>query len=332
MNDLNSTLLEWFDCHKRDLPWRNAHHQNPYAVWVSEVMLQQTTVSAVIPFFKRWMERFPTVESLAMADLSEIYPFWQGLGYYSRVRNLHIAAQIVAQSGWPTTAADWRKLPGVGQYSSGAIASIAQNLPAALVDGNVERVFARLTQCEHSGAVLKKLAWNWAEKNLPNQRYGDCNQSLMELGATVCTPKNPRCETCPVNTFCESFKTGTVSCFPRPKPKVEWKLIELYSCVVISNNHIGLEQAAPGNWWAGMWHPPLGKELFDQGAFVSSFKHVVTKHKITHHVSCLKTDLNSNDLSYFHVTQLASVPISAPGRRAIELALSPTQLNLELVT
>jgi A/G-specific adenine glycosylase len=192
-------LLAWFDRHQRDLPWRA--DRDPYRVWLSEVMLQQTRVAAVVQHYKLFLRRFPSIEKLARARESSVLAAWSGLGYYRRARMLHAAAKRIMKERagvFPTTAEDLRTLPGIGRYTAAAIASIAFGEPAAVVDGNVERVLRRMAGKNLSDKSL----WLLAGQLLDPKRPGDFNQALMELGATVCLPRQPRCELCPVNVLC----------------------------------------------------------------------------------------------------------------------------------
>jgi A/G-specific adenine glycosylase len=205
------SLLSWYDIHRRELPWRDASGErpDPYRVWLSEVMLQQTRVETVRGYYPRWLERFPTLESLAEAPLEEALKAWEGLGYYSRARNFHRAVrEVVDRYGGrvPREPEVLRALPGVGRYTAGAVASIAYGQPAPVVDGNVRRVFARwLDLPRPTEAAL----WRLAGSLVAGDRPGDLNQALMELGAVVCTPRSPRCEACPVQRFCAAYRAGT---------------------------------------------------------------------------------------------------------------------------
>src|SRR5690349_9665156 len=192
MNRLSSRLLEWYQVNKRTLPWRG--HPSAYAVWVSEIMLQQTRVEAVVPYFEAWMRSFPTVEALAQASEHDVLNAWEGLGYYSRARNLHKAAKIVAEQydgQIPRDLEDLRKLPGIGRYTMGAIASIAFGMDVAALDGNIKRVYSRIFDVEEpvDSPAGEKILWTLAEQNLPRGYAGDYNQALMDLGATICVPK-----------------------------------------------------------------------------------------------------------------------------------------------
>ena len=208
-------LLRWYDAHRRDLPWRikNGSREtlDPYRVLVSEAMLQQTQVATVIPYFDRFIGRFPTFRALADADEQDVLRLWQGLGYYSRARNLHAAAKrIVREFGgeMPRTAEALRQLPGVGRYTAGAVASIAFDCPAPIVDGNVARVLCRIDRIESDPRTDKPTLeeiWRRAEQILPAARCGDFNSALMELGATVCTPRNPKCLICPMKKGCRTY-------------------------------------------------------------------------------------------------------------------------------
>lgn len=205
-------LLAWWDAGHSDLPWRGT--RDPYAIWVSEIMLQQTQVTAVIPYYTRWMARFPTVQALAAASLDEVLKLWEGLGYYSRARNLHTAAQTVVNEWhgrFPTTASDWMKLKGVGRYTAGAIASIAFDEPAPVLDGNVIRILSRLTDLpdDVSKTATKNALWRLAAELVPAQRPGDYNQALMELGQQVCLPARPLCLLCPLTALCQARQRGT---------------------------------------------------------------------------------------------------------------------------
>jgi len=212
-----AALLAFYDVNGRDLPWRGS--SDPYAILVSEIMAQQTRVETVVPYYHRWMERFPTVEVLARAPEDDVLKAWEGLGYYSRARNLHRAAKVVRESHGgrlPDTALGLRDLPGVGPYTAGAVASIAFARAEPAVDGNVRRVYARLFD---EPAPSAQQVTRWASEVVDPGRPGDFNQSLMELGATVCTPRGPRCEVCPVATWCRARSAGTVEVRPQPKKR-----------------------------------------------------------------------------------------------------------------
>ena len=221
---LATKLLHWYALNKRSLPWRDRQPADPYAVWVSEIMLQQTRVEAVIPYYEKWMGLFSTVRALADATEHEVLNAWEGLGYYSRARNLHKAARIVAErygGELPRDLEELSKLPGIGRYTLGAIASIAFGMDVPALDGNIKRVYARLFDLSVPVDTPQgeKLLWDLAEKQLPRQQAGDYNQALMDLGATICIPKNPRCLICPLMKICQARQNGTQNLRPVKSPK-----------------------------------------------------------------------------------------------------------------
>ncbi|TGE00126.1 A/G-specific adenine glycosylase [Methylobacterium nonmethylotrophicum] len=220
-------LLVWYDRHRRALPWRALPGvaPDPYRVWLSEIMLQQTTVAAVKPYFARFLERFPTVEALAAAAEETVMSAWAGLGYYSRARNLHACAKAVAAAGgFPDTVEGLRKLPGIGAYTAGAIAAIAFDRPAAAVDGNVERVVSRLYAVETPIPAARPEIRRLAEALVPQERPGDFAQAVMDLGATLCTPKRPACALCPWMRPCRARAEGLQETFPRKVKKAAGQL------------------------------------------------------------------------------------------------------------
>ena len=199
---LPSLLLPWYDKNKRDLPWRE--NTDPYRVWVSEIMLQQTRVEAAKEHYRRFLKKLPTVQALAECSEDELLKLWEGLGYYSRAKNLHKAAKIVARDGFPSDAEGWRKLPGIGDYTAGAISSIAFECPSPAVDGNVVRVLSRLLGDGREQDLLRTEYAKLLAPVYPEKRRGDFTQSLMELGATVCLPSSPKCLACPLLSICET--------------------------------------------------------------------------------------------------------------------------------
>jgi A/G-specific adenine glycosylase len=251
LKQFRSNLLKWFHREKRALPWRERH--DPYRIWVSEIMLQQTRVTAVIPYYERFLERFPTIEALARAQIESVLQFWAGLGYYSRARNLHQAAkQIVVQheGEFPRTMEAALALPGIGAYTSAAILSIAFGYPAAVLDGNVARVLARL------GAVKGDLREpkRWAEliaaasTLLDAKNPSDWNESMMELGAMICTPRAPRCDACPVAEYCCARALGIQNELPAKRVKRETENITLAAAVLLdSDNRTTLVRPAKEN-------------------------------------------------------------------------------------
>lgn len=221
---ISRPLLAWYDQHRRHLPWRVAPgvQPQPYQVWLSEIMLQQTTVITVGPYFEAFLNRWPTIEQLAGAELDAILHAWQGLGYYARARNLHKCAVIVANEfagKFPTAEAELRKLPGIGPYTAAAIAAIAFAQPAVPVDGNVERVMARLHRVEIPLPAAKKVLAGLAQSHVNIQRPGDFAQALMDLGATICLPRSPKCSGCPLRRCCRAAAAGAPERLPRKTPK-----------------------------------------------------------------------------------------------------------------
>lgn len=256
-------LLQWYERQQRILPWRG--YDDPYAIWVSEIMLQQTRVEAVLPYFQRFMAIFPTVQALAEAEQEEVLKLWEGLGYYSRARNLHQAAQVVVEEyagQVPNTYGEVLKLPGVGPYTAGAILSIAFNQPFPAVDGNVKRVFSRLFAIPDDvkkGSVKKRIE-RLAEEAIPKGLASDFNQALMELGALVCIPKSPRCGICPVQELCAGFAEGEPAIYPvksakrEPLPMV--KIVALVRRGYGAEEQILLMRNPAKGMLAGLWAFP----------------------------------------------------------------------------
>lgn len=251
---LQARLLAFFDQHARDLPWRRDH--DGYRVWTSEIMLQQTRVEAVVPYYERWMRRFPTIDALAAASQDDVLKAWEGLGYYSRARNLHSAARLVRERFGGTMPDDYsalRALPGIGDYTAGAIASIVYGLPEPAVDGNVRRVLSRLFDRDLEGNNLRTVA----AVLVPAERPGDFNQALMELGATICTPRSPRCGNCPVSELCLANAVGTQMLRPARKPKSAVPTFDVGVAVVRDNaSRVLLVRRPDHGLLAGMWELP----------------------------------------------------------------------------
>ena len=281
-------LASWFKRRQRVLPWRE--DPSLYRVWISEIMLQQTQVAAVVPYFERFIRTFPTVESLAQASESEVLKLWEGLGYYARARNLKRAAELIRHSGFPNTREGWLALPGVGPYTAGAVLSISLNQPEAILDGNVERVLSRFAcVSRHTGESQYKVAlWNfsraWVKKG---KRIGVrpriLNQALMELGALVCTPKSPKCEVCPLVQTCGAYKSDAVEKFPEKKQPKKWiQIYEKLYAVYDREGRVALKLRLKGEWRAGLWDlvtEKPGRGFKKIGAVET--QHVVTRHKIS---------------------------------------------------
>lgn len=282
---ISTRLLKWYRKTARDLPWRRT--KDPYKIWVSEIMLQQTQVETVIPYYERWLKRFPTLERLTKAKVSDVLKYWAGLGYYRRARMLHQAAcEIREKYRWqiPQTPEELMKLPGIGRYTAGAIASIAFGVKTPVLDGNVIRVLTRfyaISEDISSGQTLEKL-WEIAESLVPLKNPGDFNQALMELGATVCTPDLPRCLICPVSDFCKAFKRTRQTAFPvnGRKEKIEKKHA---TALVLRNNGKVLIQKQPETArWGGLWTFPHWENrkamIQNLGTDTKNLKHRLTIH------------------------------------------------------
>ena len=262
----SSRLLEWWDQHgRKDLPWQ--HPRTPYRVWISEIMLQQTQVATVIPYFERWMATFPDVGSLARAPLDEALSLWSGLGYYARARNLHKAAVLCAEhynGQLPEHAANLTALPGIGQSTANAIVSQSTDQPAAVLDGNVRRVLARHAAIEGwtgKSAVQKQL-WHEAESRLPGQRGADYTQAVMDLGAMLCTRTNPACDQCPVSADCQARLQQRVQELPSPKPATKISDRMLYMLILEDEQgRILLQRRPPAGIWGGLWSLPDGESV-----------------------------------------------------------------------
>lgn len=265
---LASQLLTWYQANKRTPPWRD--HPDPYAVWVSEIMLQQTRVETVTPYFEKWMRLFPDVHALAAASEQEVLNAWEGLGYYSRARNLHKAARIVAeqyQGQIPRDLEELRQLPGIGRYTLGAIASMAFGMDVATLDGNIKRVYARIFDVTEpvDSPAGEKLLWQLADENLPKGQAGDYNQALMDLGSLICVPKNPRCLICPVMKLCSARQDGTQNERPVLTPKKEVPHYVHAAGVIVrrigdpSHKEVLLAQRPSKGLLGGMWEFPNGR-------------------------------------------------------------------------
>jgi A/G-specific adenine glycosylase len=267
LSELRRSLLAWYYDNRRDLRWRRT--RDPYEIWISEIMLQQTRVAAVIVRYEQFVRRFPSVEKLAAARVSSVLAEWSGLGYYRRARNLHAAAKVVAKNGtFPQDSESWRALPGIGRYTAAAIASIAFNEPIAVVDGNVERILRRLL-----GRLPSKAeAWNSAQELLDVQRPGDFNQAMMELGATVCTPVQPRCVECPVHKFCRTRGPGFSS-----RSKARQKKVDITQALVRRADLILLvRRSAKQTLMPGMWELPQAFSALTSDQELFSVRHSIT--------------------------------------------------------
>ena len=339
-------LLAWFRRKKRTLPWRLT--RDPYRIWLSEIMLQQTQVVTVIPYYERFLARFPTLKLLAAADEADVLRMWEGLGYYRRARQLHAAAQhVVLEHGgtFPRTFEEIRSLPGVGRYTAGAIASIAYGLRTPILEANTVRLYSRLLayRGDPTGGEGQKLLWDFAEEILPASNVGDMNQALMELGSLICTPRNPRCEACPVRPHCPTYMSDLQDVIPTPKKKQNFESVREAAMVVRRAGNVLLRQRPHGERWAGLWDfvrfPVLtrgGKELVEElrkkihdqtgvlakpGKRITTIKHGVTRFRITlecydaAYVSGSSNEHDGAKLAWIPPEELGKYPLSVTGRK-----------------
>ncbi len=301
-------LLDWYGTYRRDLPWRRT--RDPYAIWISEIMLQQTRVVAVIDYYQRFLDRFPTVQSLAAAREQDVLAAWSGLGYYRRARFLHAAAKkIVDELGghFPTTSEDLRNLPGVGRYTSAAIASIAFGEPVAVVDGNVERVLERVDGKQRSGESV----WTRAQELLEPLAAGDWNQAMMELGATICTPVAPLCSECPVNRWC------TLPGHDVRKPQAERRKRELVYGIARRGKKVLLRQRPKGeSLMPGMWELPMLESAGERPLLVK-VKHSIT----TSDYAIAAVEMSAREVvidgRWFSREELHQLPLTGVARKVL---------------
>src|ERR1022692_4868738 len=324
-NNVGSLLLAWSPRGPRDLPWR--HTRDPYPIWVSEIMLQQTRAQAVIPYYRRFLERFPTVTTLAAASEDDVLALWSGLGYYSRARNLRRAAQqIAAAGGFPRDLASLRALPGIGDYTVAAVGSIAFDLPFAVVDGNVLRVVARVTNdagdisAGRTRERFREIAQQWLDPREP----GQFNQALMELGATVCLPRNPLCLVCPLAAGCRARQEGTAVQLP---VKLRKTAPVRLNGVLLVERHRGRillrRRDAAASRMAGFWDLPAPEDLpaAKLGARIGEIRHTITHHHYTLEVRDATAGLPDRDgFRWFPIAQLTEIPFSTTARKALHLA------------
>jgi A/G-specific adenine glycosylase len=317
-------LLAWYEQGHRDLPWRRT--QDPYRIWISEIMLQQTRAQAVIPYYERFLVRFPNVAALAGAAEQDVLAAWSGLGYYSRARNLRRAAQqVVASGSFPSAYDTIRRLPGVGDYTAAAIASIAFGLPHAAVDGNVLRVVARVQNdaADIAAAPTRKhfraLAQGWLNGSDP----GAFNQALMELGATVCLAKDPRCLLCPLAAHCQARAQGTAAQLPVKLRRVQPVRIECVVLLVRRRGRVLLRQReARMRRMPGFWELPAPEQLPDAllGATLGSFRHTITHHHYTITVIEAKAARAAGPFEWFAPRRMHEIPLSTTARKALRMA------------
>ena len=314
-NQFTSIIIAWYNSNKRQLPWRNT--KDPYFIWISEIILQQTRVSQGLPYYNRFIEAFPTIKNLAMAQEKEVLSLWQGLGYYSRARNMHKCAQVVQKEfggNFPDKFEDLLKLPGIGPYTAAAVDSLAFNNPSPVVDGNVYRVLARVFGIENNIADAKsfKLFFDLSKELIDAGQPGTYNQAVMEMGATVCAPQNPQCDNCPLNEICYALANKKQKELPVKIKKIRNRKRHFTYLVLEQNGKFAMKVRGDKDIWQGLYEfylmetetqplpdeleSDLLKKLFELGAFVHS-KTSMPKHILSHQTimsSFLHFKLNSN--------------------------------------
>lgn len=349
---MRDQLAEWYGHQQRELPWREM--KNPYGTWVSEIMLQQTRVATVIPYFLRFMERFPTVTDLAEADLDDVLAQWSGLGYYRRARNLHAGAkEVVERFGGelPANHKDLLSIKGIGRYTAGAIASIAFNLPYPAVDGNVYRIFSRICCLDDpvNTPALHRTCEAIASQIVQGNSPGDLTQAMMELGALTCTPKSPACLLCPVREHCKAYATGQTLDYPVPKKTTAVQDMTVQWAMVKRNDQILLVQRPDDGLFAGLWELPglyldypgpnntdaLQSYLQGIGLSVelqadpSSYQHTLSHRRM--HISLFQSQsvegtptLPSKSFQWVHLHDHLNLPISSITRRVFQAWIKET--------
>ena len=339
-------LLEWFQKNRRTLPWRQS--RDPYKIWISEIMLQQTQVAAVIPYFERFLGHFPTLQDLAQASLPEVLRSWAGLGYYSRARNLKKAAEIISREYrgiFPREFEQVLALPGIGRYTAGAILSIAFGRPYAVVDGNVTRVLSRLLllKGEQNGKFIKQV-WRLAGELLPLSTPGEFNEGMMELGATVCMPRHPQCAECPLKSICQARMLQQQESLPVPKKKVAVRKIHIATVVIRRRGCFLLLLRKKDQWLQGFWGFPqvqcspttLKTRLIDQiskevgvplllGPKIGTLRHGITRHQLSISVylgecpSKGNPSLDKESARWVKINQLSHYPLGAATKRVAQM-------------
>lgn len=333
---LRTALRCFYREHRRDLPWRET--RDPYAIWVSEIMLQQTRVATAAPRFREFVHRYPNVESLAAATAEEVCEAWAGLGYYQRARNLHAAAQLIHREHrgrLPKSAAALQRLPGIGRYTAGAIASLCFDETVAAVDGNVVRVIARLAALPGAATdvVLQKHVWRLATKLVGRPRPGDLNQALMELGATVCTPRTPSCDACPVQRLCAASAAGVPTRYPSARIRTKQRSLTIAFAWIESRQGIWLQQRPLDGMWAGLWELPsesghgakakLAARLqVTLGPALAQVRHDLTHRRVTARVY---RPSNPPQLRYGPSMRRFAAPLEAPLSALARKAISATR-------
>ena len=341
MTSFSDRLLAWFDTHgRKDLPWQQGN--DAYRIWVSEIMLQQTQVLTVIPYFERFMTRFPTVTALANANLDEVLRHWSGLGYYARARNLHRAARTIRDDYagvFPTDIDDVVALPGIGRSTAGAILSLALDQRHPILDGNVKRVLARhdaIGGWPGKTAVTKRL-WQLAESRTPKERGAAYTQAIMDLGATLCTRSSPACGRCPVHVDCKAYVAGTVDEYPGRKPKKEKPLRQTTMLMAKSSERVYLERRPEAGIWGGLWSlPELGERSIEDwcrdklnGAATATEPWQTLRHSFSHYDLDIRPILvrvdaplskvaDSDHTTWYRLDETPPGGIAAPVRKLID--------------
>jgi A/G-specific adenine glycosylase len=338
---LRALVLAWYRAHRRDLPWRRT--RDPYAVWISEVMLQQTRVETVIPYYERFLSRWPTVDSLAAADPEEVRACWSGLGYYRRAKLMLDAAHaIVTGHGgrFPEEVEEIAALPGLGRYTSGAVASIAYDAPVPAVDGNVLRVLARLGAIE--GDVTRgepnRAIWSLAAELAAGESAGDLNQGLIEIGALVCAPRNPACDRCPIAEACRARSDGSIDRIPAPKKRPARTTIEVTALLRLDERGVLLEQQPEEGLFANLWCLPMLEGRLEMDAIgdearrkyrweldaieaLAEVKHVLTHRDLLMRVVRVESRAAPRMMRSVRIDRLRELGIPAVTMRALRAAL-----------
>ena len=319
-------VRRWYARHGRDLPWRRT--RDPYAILVSEFMLQQTTVATVAPRYQEWLRRFPDFPALAAASEGEVLHAWQGLGYYSRARHLHAAARQICRDHagrCPETLEQLRALPGVGRYTAQAVLAFAFDRPVGIVETNITRLLARLFNITQpvDAAPGQRLIWEQAGQLVPKRGAAAFNSALMDLGAVVCLPRAPQCGVCPVRKFC---RAPNPSRLPLKRPRPQKTRLSEHHALMIKSGQILLQQCQ--RRWRGMWMlPALSSARTRAPLHISKFP--FTHHEVTLRVFAARAPLvRSGDQRWFHLRRLQSIPIPSPHRRAIEGLVAHSELSV----